>query len=449
MKDCHIEQLKKNDTKKIVVFDDDPTGSQTVNGIPLYLEFNQEIITEAMNDKSTKGFYILTNTRAMNESDTIELNRELCGLVDQCSKKYGIDYEIISRGDSTLRGHFPLELQVIEDGIDKEIHGYILMPFFEEGGRITMNDIHYVTEDDQLIPVGDTQFSKDHTFGFTSSNLKEYVVEKYRGKMKTEDVYSISIDMLRDNIEDAYQILKSMDGHVCIVNAQTYDDVDSFVRILLRAEKEGKNFLFRTAASFVKKRLFLEDKELFSPSEFGIDNSKGGIIVVGSYVDKTTKQLNYLKENGKVEVIALDVNNILDNNNFDSSYKDCAKIIEENIKRGLDTVISTSRMLIRENKKYTALEIGNIVSNYLSNIVNSITEKPSYVVAKGGITSHDIAYKGLHIRKAMVQGQIIPGVPVWTTGDESNFPDLLYVVFPGNVGDEKDLFNVVNKLRKV
>lgn len=442
----NLNNLRKNDNKKIIIFDDDPTGSQTVHNIPLYLEFDEDIIENAILDDSTKGFFVLTNTRAMNEKEATELNRDLSYMIDVAATKHNIDYGIISRGDSTLRGHFPLELDVIKRNITKHIDGYILLPFFKEGGRVTLDDVHYIIEDDQIIPVGETQFAKDHTFGYDSSNLKDYVVEKYGESISREEVLSISLDMLRENKDEVFKTLMGMNNQICIVNAQTYEDLDSFVSVLLKAEKECKNFLFRTAASFVKSRLGLKDKELINAQEVDVQKQRGGVIVVGSYVDKSVKQLNYILENMDLHNIIIDVDDLLKNNKI-GSYIEHAKIIDDNIKKGRDSIISTSSLVVNNNKNLSSLEIGNIVSSYLSNIINSLTERPAFVVAKGGITSYDIAYKGLHVKKVIVEGQIIYGVPIWITGEESKFSDLLYVVFPGNVGSVEDLYNVVKKLR--
>jgi len=46
-----------------------------------------------------------------------------------------------------------------------------------------------------------------------------------------------------------------------------------------------------------------------------------------------------------------------------------------------------------------------------------------------------------------VLGQILPGVPVWKLGAESRFPNLAYIVFPGNVGDAHSLADVVRQLK--
>ncbi|HPJ01993.1 MAG TPA: nucleotide-binding domain containing protein, partial [Candidatus Limiplasma sp.] len=54
--------------------------------------------------------------------------------------------------------------------------------------------------------------------------------------------------------------------------------------------------------------------------------------------------------------------------------------------------------------------------------------------------------QGLQVRKALVMGQILKGVPVWLTGPESRFPGMPYVIFPGNVGDENALLEAVLKI---
>jgi uncharacterized protein YgbK (DUF1537 family) len=80
-------------------------------------------------------------------------------------------------------------------------------------------------------------------------------------------------------------------------------------------------------------------------------------------------------------------------------------------------------------------------------IVRQLERRPRYLLAKGGITSSDIATRGLGIRRALVLGQILPGVPVWQSGPESRFPGMPYIVFPGNVGGVEALAEVCKQLK--
>jgi uncharacterized protein YgbK (DUF1537 family) len=66
------------------------------------------------------------------------------------------------------------------------------------------------------------------------------------------------------------------------------------------------------------------------------------------------------------------------------------------------------------------------------------------VIAKGGITSAEVARSGLGARTARVRGQLMPGVSVWDlVTAETTIP---YVVVPGNVGDPETLAHAVQGL---
>lgn len=434
--------------KKIVVLDDDPTGTQTVYDIPIYTRVDYEIIQKIFQDNNIKAFYILTNTRSMSKEKVMELDSKIARNIDLVSKRTGIDYELIVRGDSTLRGHFPLELNIIKDNISKKIDGYFLIPFFQEGGRITVDDVHYVKENNTFIPVGETQFARDHTFGFTSSNLKDYVEEKTNCLVLKDQVVSISLEELRSNSSAVFNKIMDLNGRICIVNAENYSDIQAFVNGLIKAEYQGKNFLFRTAASFVKSRIGLKDNGLLDGNTLNIIDNRGGLIVAGSYVNKTSQQINHLMKETSIYSIEIDVLSILTESDNSNIIKKISQKIDENIIRGIDTLIYTSRSVILGNDNTPNLDIGNKISLYLAKIVKQLKEAPAFIVAKGGITSSDIATEGLNIEEAIVCGQIANGVPVWKCGRESKFYGLVYVVFPGNVGDEDELTNVIRRLHK-
>lgn len=88
------------------------------------------------------------------------------------------------------------------------------------------------------------------------------------------------------------------------------------------------------------------------------------------------------------------------------------------------------------------------ISTALTQIVSNLTIRPHFLIAKGGITSSDIATHSLGIRKAEILGQAAKGVPVWKSGPESKFPGMPYIVFPGNVGETDTLTNVVKRCLK-
>ncbi|BBP93269.1 hypothetical protein BsIDN1_68870 [Bacillus safensis] len=169
------------------------------------------------------------------------------------------DFVIVSRGDSTLRGHFPLETEVLKTTIEqqssRQFDGEILLLFFQEGGRFTIDNIHYVQEGHELIPAGDTEFARDRTFGFQSSHLGEWIEEKSEGmfKKKKNTTYISLADLRALRIDQIKQQLMSVkDFKKVVVNAVDYDDVKVFVTALIEAIQAGQQLMFRSAAALTK-----------------------------------------------------------------------------------------------------------------------------------------------------------------------------------------------------
>ncbi|MBR0260555.1 MAG: hydroxyacid dehydrogenase [Selenomonadaceae bacterium] len=431
----------KNFPKKIVVLDDDPTGVQTVNGISVYTDWTDESIAAGFAEENSM-FFILTNSRAFSETKTRAEHKKIAERVFAAAKKFNKDFMIVSRCDSTLRGHYPLETQTLREILEacgKKIDGEVLMPFFKEGGRFTVGDVHYVQEGDYLVPAGETEFAKDKTFGYKSSNLAEYVEEKTHGAFKKESVTCISLDELRGGDVDkiSARLENVRDFNKVIVNAIDYVDVEIFALALL---KSGKNFIFRSAAAFTKIIGGVKDKPLLTKSELVEEkNSNGGLIIVGSHVKKTTAQLDELKKISSVAFIEFDVSDL-------GAVDKIIKQAEENISRGQTTAIYTSRKVLDVGDAEKNLAASVNISDALTSIVNRLNVHPKFLIAKGGITSSDVGTKGLSVKKALVLGQVAAGVPVWKIGAESKFPGMSYIIFPGNVGAVDTLRKIVEML---
>jgi uncharacterized protein YgbK (DUF1537 family) len=106
-----------------------------------------------------------------------------------------------------------------------------------------------------------------------------------------------------------------------------------------------------------------------------------------------------------------------------------AATVNRLLEAGRDVVVYTSRALVRGSDPAHSLHLGSRVSQGLIDVVRRLTVQPRYLVAKGGITSSDVATQGLGVQRAAVAGQILPGVPVWVLGEESRFPGAAYVFF--------------------
>jgi hypothetical protein len=94
------------------------------------------------------------------------------------------------------------------------------------------------------------------------------------------------------------------------------------------------------------------------------------------------------------------------------------------------------------SSEHNTLEHGSRVMDALTTAVRAVIGSVEVVIAKGGITSADVARVGIGARSARVLGQVLPGVSVW---DLTAFDGhrVLYVVVPGNVGGADTLTRVL------
>ncbi len=449
-------ELSSNKSK-VVVLDDDPTGIQTVHGISVYTDWKYETIKEAFLNPD-RMFFILTNSRGFTVPQTTEVHRDIAKRVVMAADETKTDFILISRGDSTLRGHYPLETEMlkttIEESSDIKIDGEIIFPFFEEGGRYTIDDIHYVKEGENLVPAGLTEFAKDKSFGYSSSDLTDWCEEKSGGKICATNVVTISLTDLRatdyEKIENQLLAVKNY-GKV-VVNSISYTDVKVFITAFFRAVAKGARFIFRSAAAVTKVIGGIPDKPLLTTEELVDKNDKnGGIIIVGSHVKKTTMQLEKLHDcKQPLQFICFDQHLVLKDGGLEGEVTRVVEEASRAISDGISVAVYTRRDRLDLDTKDAdkQLEISVAISDAVTSIVEKITVKPRFIIAKGGITSSDVGTKALGVRKALVMGQIRPGIPVWQTGEESKFPNMPYIIFPGNVGTEETLLEAVEILIK-
>lgn len=434
------KQLKKLD-KTIIVLDDDPTGTQTMHDVPVLTVWDVDSIIHEIKNGSVL-FYMLTNIRSLPKAAADSLHRLIGENIRIAFQKFKKQFIIISRGDSTLRGHYPNDINAIVNGLQLTVFHTVIIPAFFEGGRYTINDVHYVKEGDELVPVASTPFANDKAFGFSKSNVKEWIEEKTNGAVQATNVISFSINELRTQPVDAIAIkLKSLPpSATCIVNAVAYCDLQKFVLAYLQS---NLTVIFRTAASFVKALSGAAEKGLLQKHELVSDTKNGGLIVVGSYVPKTTQQLNFLLAESNVSAYEINIDDVLQGT---LNSVDVCTIIEQKIGNGENTVLYTSRTLKAGEDERQSLAIGNQIADFITKIISELQVIPKFIIAKGGITSSDIATKALKVKRAIVTGQALPGVPVWKLGNESKFPGMNYIIFPGNVGDDNALVELYQKL---
>ncbi len=446
-------EAEKNQ-RQIVVLDDDPTGVQTVHDVSVYTDWSPESIREGFEEPG-KLFFILTNSRSFTAEQTERVHREIARNVADVARELGRDYLIVSRGDSTLRGHYPLETQVLRDVFQREsgrtVDGDILCPYFKEGGRFTLDNIHYVRYGEELVPCGQTEFARDETFGYQSSSLPAYIQEKTGGACRAEDVTCISLARLRaldyEGVEAQLEAVRDY-GRI-VVNAVEDCDVKVLATALYRAMAKGRNYTVRCAAALVKALGNISDRPLLRREEMVTGESRhGGIIVVGSHTKKTTAQLEALKGVEGIEFIEMNSDLVLTPGALEEEAAAITARCSQLIAQGRTCCVSTKRALltVENDTPEEALLRSVRISDAVQSCVAGLTATPAFVVAKGGITSSDVGVKALRTRRAWVLGQIRPGIPVWRTDEASRFPGVPYVIFPGNVGEESTLREAVELL---
>ncbi len=442
-------------TPKIIVLDDDPTGSQTVHSCLLLTRWDVDTLRRGLADASPI-FFVLTNTRSLPPDAAAAVTKEVCQNLKLALAAENIpDFLIVSRSDSTLRGHYPIETDVIAHELGA-FDAHFLVPAFFEGGRITRDSVHYLIIDGVPTPVHETEFARDSVFGYSYSYLPDYVAEKTKGRISPQEVERFLLSDIRTGkdvtgISTLERLLNLTDNACAVVDAEIQDDLNSFATNVLTAAAQGKRFLFRSAASLLTALAKLPPQPV--PAEAMsqyVRNGKPGAIIVGSHVKKTTDQLSQLLRATGIVGIEIDVAQLLDN-----SLKP-ATLLQSTLEKvyaahdvGKTPVVYTSRQELVFADMQTRLQFGADVSALLMDVVRGLPTDMGFLISKGGITSNDVLSTGLALTVSRLLGQILAGCSVVITpADHPQFPNLPVVLFPGNVGDTEALATVYQRLEK-
>lgn len=444
--------------RRVVVIDDDPTGTQSVADVPIVTQWGVTDLRWALTQPTT-ALFVLTNSRSQSTDAARHINAEVVSNLMQAATDLGIEVSIISRSDSTLRGHFPAETDAIAEAWQRQsgrhVDVMLVCPAYPEAGRVTVDDVHWVTEGRIRIPVAETEFARDATFGFIHSNLKDWIEERSVGRWPARLIDAISLNDIRTGGPSlvARRLMARSHGAPVVVNAADASDLDVVAMGVLIAESRGTTVLCRTGPSFVRARSGQSTRPPLTPAELrqatGDGLSDHGLLVVGSHTQLTTRQMfRALRLGGFVEV-EVEVRSLLDPARADAAIA----LGIDRVVGGLlsdDVLLRTSRDLVKGSTPSESLGISRLVADHLARIVAaSVAQaRPRWVVGKGGITASDVVTSGLGLRRAWVLGQMLPGrVSAWmpASNDKHNRP--LCVVFPGNVGDDDSLANVVGRLR--
>ncbi|ODU46672.1 MAG: Hrp-dependent type III effector protein [Thiobacillus sp. SCN 63-374] len=427
---------------KIIILDDDPTGSQTVHSCLLLTRWDVATLKAALADAAPL-FFVLTNTRGMDAARAAAVTREVCVNLKTALADYAGPVLFVSRSDSTLRGHYPIETDVMNEVLGP-FDATLLTPGFFEGGRITRDSTHYLIVDGTPVPTHQTEFARDSVFGYKTAYLPDYVAEKTGGRVAAKDVARLTLADLRAGRAGSW--LAGL-GHntVGVIDGELPDDYRIFADAVLNAAAGGKRLLFRSAASLLTALAKLPPQPVAAESFATlVCDGRPGAVVVGSHVAKTTAQLTQLLKERRVIGLPLDVNRL------PAEHAEVVGDLTASIAHahacGLTPVVFTSRSERQFASVAERLKFGETVSATLMDVVKRLPETLGFLISKGGITSNDVLSTGLALTASRVLGQILPGVTVVQTPADHRLPQLPVVIFPGNVGGDGALAEAYRRL---
>lgn len=444
------------DRRRILVLDDDPTGSQTSSGAPVVTDFSLETITWLLHNAAPTGF-VLTNSRSLDAATTRAMTRDIIQTANRAATDLGVNLSFLSRSDSTLRGHFPLDVTLIDELVPTgKPRVVVVCPAYPAAGRITRDGLHLVRSGENWVPVGETAFAQDATFGFSSSTLPEWVEERSAGEWRAADVAVISLFDLRRGADHVGRLLRphaSTTGSIPVcVDAETETDLDTIAEALESTEQAGVTTIVQCGPSLARARGGLQHGRRLSPADLArsMDSTSDahGLVVVGSHVGLTTAQLAKADQLDGIVTIELPSAELIATDRRSSVIESAIRRCTDALAKS-DVVLRTSRAVTTGRDAAESLSIAGQIAEALSTVARAVitAREPKWIIAKGGITSSDVITKVLHMTRARVLGPILDGiVPIWIDQSRSG---PLCVVFPGNVGDADSLRDVITTLRDV
>ncbi len=451
----------------VVALDDDPTGSQCVHDVDVVTVLDPAELASTLDGAVAEGrvaagtaaSFLLTNTRATTEERAVAANRATAGEILRCAADRGLATELVSRSDSTLRGHVVAEPAALDAALREHTgrgcDGVLFVPAFLEAGRVTAGDTHWARVDGEFLPVGETEFARDATFGYTASDLRAFVAERSGGVVRPADVHAVGLDDIRSGGPDRVAALLGdvSGGAWVVVNATEYADLEVVALGLQTARERGQVFLHRCGPSWVQVLAGLDPAAPLTADRIAGGGRTGhGLLVVGSHVAQTSRQVERAVQAADLAVVELDARRLA--GGTDADREDHLADVTQRASAALaerDVLLMTSRELVRTEDPAASLAIANRVSDGLSTVVARLRGTGlGWVVTKGGITSHEVAVAGLGVRRARVEGQLFPGT-VSLMRPQAAPPEVVgmpWVVFAGNVGDADTLAEVVEIMQR-
>ncbi|WP_368499324.1 four-carbon acid sugar kinase family protein [Herbiconiux sp. A18JL235] len=419
---------------KTVILDDDPTGTQSASNVPVLFATSADPLDSALLVEVLEqhdSVYLLTNSRAVDEPAAVSLVtriREQSLLAGEALRE---EVQFVLRGDSTLRGHVFAESEVfLEADADAVL---VFVPAFPDGGRTTVDGVHYVSVNGETLPADETEFADDPVFPFETARLVDYVAAK-----SSRAAVPFPLARVRSEPGALAALLSSAPaGSVVVPDAETNDDIRSIARAVGQARRGGRAVVVRSASPLAAALAGVESVGLL-PVPL-VSEPVATLLVCGSHTAGATAQLAEVARLwGGFSVIDTDRALVA----AAAEGRRAADAARSGLASRSMAVVTTERV---RSTSHNTLGHGERVMEALTTAVRALLPEVGVVVSKGGITSAEVARVGLGAGSATVLGQVLPGVSVWrlTAVDGRS---LLYVVVPGNVGDDRTLVRVLDAL---
>jgi len=477
---------------KIIVLDDDPTGSQTVHSCPLLLRWTPQALAAGLAHPSPLLF-LLANSRGLAAPEAAERVRQICKALTAAlaaARQAGaIDrWLLLSRGDSTLRGHFPLESELLQAELGP-FDATLLVPAFLPGGRTTVAGEHRLHGQ----PVHTSAFAQDRQFGYSTSYLPAWVEQKSGGRWPAEQVQLIGLaelDAAAAELAGQQLTCQQLDAglseqklalpgpaaggyglllrrlagfadNVCVVvdgeRPEQLSALAAAVRQLTAPTAAApwgrpRRLLAQCAASWIEALAALPPQPLGRQGLVGLRrrDSAGaplpGLVLVGSHVPLADSQLERLLAQPACAGIELDVAlvaELLATPEPGPKLAALAAALAAQLQRllvpGKTPVLFTSRGEFSCGDAAERWALGAALATLMGRLAGRLAPGLGYLISKGGITSHTLLADGLALDRVELQGQLLPGLSLVLTPAEAALAGLPVLTMPGNLGDADSL----------
>ncbi len=420
-------------TVPYVLLDDDPTGAQLSRDVTVLLDPDTALVADALADEPA-ALHIVTNSRSLEPAAAYRITRAAA----TAALRARPDARLVLRGDSTLRAHLAEEYAAVRDAaFPGAAPVLLLVPALPSAGRVTVDGVHHLLRDGRRVPVSETEYARDGGFSYRSARLLDYAEHRSAGLLPAHRGRVVPLAAVRGRgpaaVVAALRAVADGGPAVLAVDAETDADLAVVAAALDEAHGAGVPVVCRCSPALAA---LLAGSPPAGPVP--VPATPDGVLVVcGSYVGNTTRQLAVLSARVPVRTVEADVA-ALAGPSPAAEVTRLAGAAGAALAADRVAVLSTPR---RRPPHLLDLGSGLRVAAGLAAAAAAVRPAPSVVLSKGGITSAVVVRDGFGARRVRVAGPIAAGVSLWLADGTPAF-----AVFPGNVGGPAALADLVRDL---